>query len=65
LLEKLLFQMDNYVKDNKNQHLLVFLSLLTTRRSLKNSNWDFLLLVICMRRLMEILATCQRIERAK
>jgi len=27
----LLFQMDNYVKDNKNRHLLAFLSLLTTR----------------------------------
>jgi len=24
LLEKLLLQMDNYVKDNKNRHLLVF-----------------------------------------
>jgi len=28
LFEKLLLQMDNYVKDNKNQHLLVFLPLL-------------------------------------
>jgi hypothetical protein len=26
LHEKLLFQMDNYVKDNKNRHLFVFLS---------------------------------------
>ncbi len=65
LHEKLLFQMDNYVKDNKNRHLLVFLSLLTTKRYLKNSSWDFLLLVICMRTLMEILATCQIIERTK
>jgi hypothetical protein len=27
----LLFQIDNYVKDNKKWHLLTFLSLLTTR----------------------------------
>jgi len=31
LSNNLLFQMDNYVKDNKNRHLLAFLSLLTTR----------------------------------
>jgi len=31
LLKKLLFQMDNCVKDNKNQHLLVFLSLLIVK----------------------------------
>ncbi len=31
LSNNLLLQMDNYVKDNKNQHLLAFLSLLTTR----------------------------------
>jgi hypothetical protein len=31
LLKKLLLQMDNYVKDNKNQHLLAFLSLLMTK----------------------------------
>jgi hypothetical protein len=35
LSNNLLFQMDNYVKDNKNQHLLAFLSLLTTRMCLK------------------------------
>jgi hypothetical protein len=32
LLRKLLFLMDNYMKDNKNHHLLAFLSLLTTRK---------------------------------
>jgi len=31
LLKKLLLQMDNYVKDNKNLHLLVFLSLLIAK----------------------------------
>jgi hypothetical protein len=31
LLRKLLLQMDNCVKDNKNCHMLVFLSLLTIR----------------------------------
>jgi hypothetical protein len=31
LTKKLLLQMDNCVKDNKNQHLLVFLSLLTAK----------------------------------
>jgi hypothetical protein len=32
LLKKLLLQMDNYVKDNKNLHLLVFLSLLIAKK---------------------------------
>ncbi len=31
LSNNLLLQMDNYVKDNKNRHLLAFLSLITTR----------------------------------
>ncbi len=31
LLKKLLFQMDNCVKNNKNRHLLVFVSLLMAR----------------------------------
>ncbi len=31
LPKKLLFQMDNRVNDNKSQHLLVILSLLTTK----------------------------------
>jgi hypothetical protein len=31
LSNNLLFQMDNYVKNNKNRHLFAFLSLLTTR----------------------------------
>jgi hypothetical protein len=45
LTNKLLFQMDNCVKDNKNRHLLVFLSLLQQKRSLKRSSWDFLLFI--------------------
>jgi hypothetical protein len=32
LLKKLLLQMDNYVKDNKNLRLLVFLSLLIAKK---------------------------------
>ncbi len=37
------FQMDNYVlKDNKNQHLLVFMSLLTTKEVFKELWLGFL-----------------------
>jgi hypothetical protein len=49
LLNKLLLQMENYVKDNKNWHLLVFLSLLIARRCFKRCNWGSLLLVTCTR----------------
>jgi hypothetical protein len=35
LLNKLLFQMDNCVKDNKNCHLLVFHSLLVAHEGFK------------------------------
>jgi hypothetical protein len=38
----LLLQMDNCVKDNKNHHLLVFLSLLTTREVFKEVQLGFL-----------------------
>ncbi len=33
--------MDNYVKDNKNQHLLEFLPLLTMREPFEEVYWDF------------------------
>jgi hypothetical protein len=45
LLKKLLFQMDNCVKDNKNQHLLAFLSLLTTRDVFEEIKLGFLVVV--------------------
>jgi len=38
----LLFQMDNYMKDNKNQHLLAFLSLLTTNEVFEKVQLRFL-----------------------
>jgi hypothetical protein len=44
LLRKLLFKMDNYVKDNKNHHLLAFLSLLTTRKMFKEVQLKFLVI---------------------
>jgi hypothetical protein len=43
LPRKLLLQMDNYVKDNKNHHMLVFLSLLTTREVIKEVQFKFLI----------------------
>ncbi len=43
LLRKLLLQMDNCVKDNKNHHLLVFFSLLTTREVFKEVQLGFLI----------------------
>ncbi len=41
LSKELLLQMDNYVKDNKNQHLLEFLPLLTMREPFEEVYWDF------------------------
>jgi hypothetical protein len=43
LLLKLLLQMDNHVKDNNNQHLLGFLSLLTIREVFKEVELGFFL----------------------
>ncbi len=42
LLNKLLLQMDNCVKENKNKHLFVFLSLLTMKEVLAicQRNWE-------------------------
>jgi len=37
-----LFQIDNYVKDNKNRYLLVFLSLLMTREMFEEVKLGFL-----------------------
>jgi len=42
LPRKLLLQMDNCVKDNKNHHLLAFLSLLTTQEVFKEVQLGFL-----------------------
>jgi hypothetical protein len=36
--------MDNYMKDNKNHHLLAFLSLLTTRTMFKEVQLKFLVI---------------------
>jgi hypothetical protein len=44
LLRKLIFQMDNCVKDNKNHHLLMFLSLLTTCEVFQKVQLGFLVL---------------------
>jgi hypothetical protein len=41
LLKKLLFQMDNCVKENKNRYLLAFLSLLITREMCKEFKLAF------------------------
>jgi hypothetical protein len=43
LPKKLLFQMDNCVKVNKNQHVLIFLSLLTTNEVFEEAQLGFLL----------------------
>jgi len=42
LPKKLLFQMDNYVKDNKNWHLLVFLSSLIAKEVFEEVQLGFL-----------------------
>jgi hypothetical protein len=42
LPRKLLFQMNNCVKDNNNHHLLMFLSLLTTRENFEEVQLGFL-----------------------
>jgi hypothetical protein len=42
LLRNLLLQMDNYMKDNKNQHLLAFFSLLTARDVFEEVKLKFL-----------------------
>jgi len=42
LLRKLFFQMDNCVKNNKDHHLLAFLSLLTTRELFEEVQLGFL-----------------------
>jgi hypothetical protein len=42
LPRNLLLQMDNYVKDNKNQHLLAFISLLTVKDVFKEIKLGFL-----------------------
>jgi hypothetical protein len=43
LPKKLLFQMDNCVKDNKNHHLLAFLSLMITRKVSEQMQLRFLI----------------------
>ncbi len=43
LLKNLLLQMDNCVKDNNNQHLLTFLSLLTTKDVFEEVKFGFLI----------------------
>jgi hypothetical protein len=40
-----LLQMDNYVKDNKNRYMLVFLLLLTTREVFEDVKLGFLVVV--------------------
>jgi hypothetical protein len=40
---KLFFQMDNCVKDNKNHHLLAFLSLLSAREVFEEVQLGFLI----------------------
>ncbi len=52
LPRKLLFQMDNCVKDNKNHHL--------PAKFLKKFNRGFLLLGTHMKILMEVLDICRR-----
>jgi hypothetical protein len=42
LLRNLLLQMDSFVKDNKNQHLLTFLSLLMAKDVLEEVKLEFL-----------------------
>jgi hypothetical protein len=42
LPKKFLFQMDNYVKDNKNRYLLAFLSLLTVSEVFEEVKLGFL-----------------------
>jgi len=42
MLRNLLLQVDNYMKDNKNQHLLAFLSLLTTSEVIEKVQLRFL-----------------------
>jgi hypothetical protein len=36
--------MDNYVKDNKNQHLFMFLSLLTTKEMFEKMHLGFIII---------------------
>jgi len=43
LLRKLFFQMDNYVKDNKNHHLLAFLFLLIAKDVFEEVQLGFLI----------------------
>ncbi len=43
LPRKLFLQMDNYVKDNKNHHLLAFLSLLTSHEVFEKVQLGFLI----------------------
>jgi hypothetical protein len=42
LPRKLLLQMDNYVKDNKNRHMLVFISLLSNQEVFEQVQLGFL-----------------------
>jgi hypothetical protein len=44
LLGNLLLQIDNSVKDNKNQHLLTYLSLLTSRDVFEDVKLGFLVI---------------------
>ncbi len=45
LLRKLLFQMYNYVKNNKNRHLLAFLSLLITHKVFEEVQLGFFVIM--------------------
>jgi hypothetical protein len=47
------------VKDNKNQHLLTFFSLLITKDVFEEMKLDFLSLAIHMNILMDVLGICQ------
>jgi hypothetical protein len=60
LPKKLLLQMDNCVKDNKNWHLLSFLSLLIVKDFLRRSNWDSLWLAIHMRKSTDVFSICEK-----
>jgi hypothetical protein len=61
LLKKLLFQMDNCVKDNNNLHLLAFFpQVLTMREVFEEVQLGFLQLVIHMKTLTDALGICQK-----
>ncbi len=64
LLKKLLLQMDNYVKHNKNRHLLLFLSLLIANEVFQEVHLGFLV-VGHMHKDLKFWLFVKNIERTK